>query len=123
MSDVSKLNDKLKEQGYAGYEEVMEEMGKPYVISPEEFGEMEDEGYETISLIYYADKVLTDDDNELVEDVENTVGTESLTHFGEYEDDSVFVRNDRLKADYEILLDTRNYSDVVNKNPHPMEEE
>lgn len=83
---------------------------KPYVIKPEEFGEFGE--YETISLTYYADQILADDGDELVEDVESTVGFDSLGHFGEYEDDSVFVRNDRLKCDYEILLDSRNYDDV-----------
>ena len=70
---------------------------KPYVIAPEEFGEEYE--YDTISLTYYSDRVLTDDDDEIVEDVEDVVGFESLESFGEYEDDSVFVRNDRLKCD------------------------
>ena len=30
--------------------------------------------------------------------MDEIVGKESLNHFGEYEDDSVFVRNDRLSA-------------------------
>ena len=92
---------------------------KPYVISPEEFGEFED--YERISLSYYADQILADEDDEKVEDVDNVVGLESLAHFGEYEDDSVFVRNDRLKCDYEILLDQRTYSDVIKQRPHQTE--
>ena len=94
---------------------------EPYVIPPEEFGEKED--YDTISLTYYADKVLTDDWDELVEDVDNVVGLDSLETFGEYEDDAVYVRNDELKADYEILLDTRKYIDVVGTKPHHAEEE
>lgn len=94
---------------------------RPYVISPEEFGEFDD--YERISLTYYADGKLTDDNDELVDDVDEIVGEDSLTHFGEYEDDSVFVRNDARKCDYEILLDQRNYFDVIKTNPHrPMED-
>lgn len=85
---------------------------KPYVISPDEFGEMEDEDYDKVSFTYYADGVLADEYDEVVENVDEIVGEESLTHFGEYEDDSVFVRNDKLKCDYEILLDQRNYSDI-----------
>jgi hypothetical protein len=54
--------------------------------------------------------------------VDDVVGFESLNRFGEYEDDSVFVRNDRLKCDYEILLDRRKYSDVVNKKPHEVDD-
>lgn len=89
---------------------------KPYVIPPEEYGEIEE--YAKCSLTYYADKVLADELDELVENIEDTIGFESLTHFGEYEDDSVFVRNDRLKCDYEILLDTRTYIDVLKKKPY-----
>lgn len=40
------------------------------------------------------------------------IGDDALGHFGEYEDDSVFVRNDEEQTDYEILLDGRNYHDV-----------
>lgn len=121
---------KLQENGYTNYsdsenkESVHKEdnnaVEKPYVISPEEFGEFGE--YDTVSLTYYADRVLADDNDDVIEDVDDIVGAESLTHFGEYEDDSVFVRNDRLKCDYEILLDQRNFSDVRAGNPHSMEE-
>lgn len=97
------------------------DMSKPYVITPDEFGGID--GYEVFSLTYYADEILTDDDDEVIEDVENTVGYDSLKHFGEYEDDSVFVRNDRRGCDYEILLDTRRYSDVVKTKPYLCVEE
>lgn len=93
---------------------------KPYVISPEEFGDQED--YDKISLTYYADKRLADDNDELVEDVDNVVGLDSLNSFGEYEDDSVFVRNDILKCDYEILLDQRKYSSVIRRKPHEVDD-
>lgn len=106
----------IKENAY-GYPE--EEKGgekavynddKPYVITPEEFGEKDD--YETVSLTYYADGVLADDADEPIDDIDDVVGKESLEHFGEYEDDSVFVRNDIYRCDYEILLDTRRYEDI-----------
>ena len=90
----------------------------PYVISPEEFGEFDD--YEKISLTYYADGVLADDNNEVVDDVEDIVG-DAPDHFGEYEDDSVFVRCDERKCDYEILLDQRTFSEVSDSNPHQVE--
>ena len=94
---------------------------KPYVISPEEFGEFDD--YEQISLTYYADHILADDMDELVENLDEVVGFDSLNHFGEYEDDTVFVRNDRLRCDYEICRDLRTYSEVIGDNPHRVEEE
>ena len=83
----------------------------PYIISPEEFGAFGD--YDMISLTYYSDKVLTDDRDDLIENIEFTIGEESLNHFGEYEDDSIFVRNESLRTDFEILMDNRLYSDIV----------
>lgn len=88
---------------------------KPYVVSPEEFGE---KGYTVISLSYYADGVLADEDDHVVEDVDAVIGYESLEHFGEYENDSVHVRNDRLRCDYEILIDLREFSEVISAKPY-----
>lgn len=87
-----------------------DEVEKPYVIAPEEFGECD---YSTVSLTYYADDVLTyDEDDEIVVDRDDIVGNDAVNHFGEYEEDSVFVRNDARKCDYEILYDQRNYHDI-----------
>ena len=93
---------------YESNEEDEEEM-EPYVITPDEFSDSE---YETVSLTYYADGILTDDNDVIIEDIESCVGSESLDHFGEYEEDSVFVRNDEKEIDYEILRDLRKYRDV-----------
>jgi hypothetical protein len=83
---------------------------KPYTIPPDEFGEADGYGVETLT--YYADGVLTDDWGNIIENVDELVGVDSLKTFGEYEDDSVFVRNDDLKCEYEILLDNQKYSDI-----------
>lgn len=101
-------------------EVVEHDPNKPYVVSPEEFGE---KGYTVISLSYYADGVLADEDDHVVEDVDAVIGYESLEHFGEYENDSVHVRNDRLRCDYEILVDLREYSEVISAKPYLTEEE
>lgn len=87
----------------------------PYVISPDEFGELDD--YETISLTYYSDKVLADDMDQVIDDYLVCVGNDFMNHFGEYEDDSVFIRNDVRKCDYEILYDLRPYSELGNCCP------
>lgn len=130
--DITEYVSKVKDMGYVDYsdisknkndntEEDSQTVDKPYVITPDEFDEYDD--YDTIELTYYSDQVLADENNEIVDDVEDIVGFESLNHFGEYEDDSVFVRNDRLKCDYQILLDSRKYSDVAKSMPrYSMEE-
>ena len=121
--DINEYASKVRKMNYSGFSEKDDEVDvidTPYTITPEEFGEFED--YEKISLTFYADQILADDIDELVEDIDDVIGINSLTRFGEYEDDALFVRNDRLKADYEVLMDKRNYSDVIRKKPHQMEE-
>lgn len=114
-TNLEKYENVVKESGYLGRENDEEggsepmENKAPFVIPPEEFGEND---YETVSLTYYADGVLTDEYGDIIENVDHIVGVDSLNHFGEYEDDSVFVRNNELELDYEILMDYRNYSDV-----------
>ena len=118
--EVQKYEDVIAKHNYTSYSNNINEKGgdvmtdRPYVISPDEFGDYPD--YETISLTYYNDKVLTDEYNEIVDDIDDLIGEDSLNHFGEYEDDSVVVRNDTLKVDYEILLDSANYSDIAPQN-------
>ena len=120
--DLGNYAAKLQEEGYTNYtehskkntEEKKDEPmpNEPYVISPDDYGE--NDNYTQISLVYYAgDGVLADDEDEVVEDIEDTVGEDFAEHFGEYEDDSVFIRNDRLRCDYEILRDNRSFSDVA----------
>lgn len=80
----------------------------PYVISPDEFGELN--GYAQISLTYFDDGILADEKGVIVDDPEEIVG-DALDHFGEYEEDSVFVRSDPKRCDYEILRDLRSYAE------------
>lgn len=94
---------------------------EPYIIRPEEYGELH--AYETLSLNYYADGVLTDELDNPIEDVESLVPADFADHFGEYEDDVVHVRNDNLECDYEILRDLRKFTDVVGEYPYPTEDE
>lgn len=117
-----KLVQNLDYTSYSGQKEEEKKpiIDKPYVIPPEDFGEFDN--YERVSLTYYADGALADENDELVEDVDDIIGKESLNHFGEYEDDSVHVRNDRLKCDYEILRDLDDYFGLHDKKPHRAED-
>lgn len=123
---IAEYAARLQKEGYVNYSDMQDkkqkqEIGvdKPYVIQPSDFGEFDD--YEKISLTYTADGVLLDDMNEIVDDIEELLGEDSLEHFGEYEDDSVYVRNDAKKCDYEILLDQRNYQEIFETQPHGTE--
>ena len=81
-------------------------MSEPYVISPDEFSENNE--YETESLTYYSDGVLTDEYDNPIEDIERLVGSDALTHFGEYEDDSVLSVMMILKPTSKSLKIMRN---------------
>ena len=87
------------------------EENSPYIITPDEFGEKD--GYSLISLTYYADGILADDENYIIENMKENVGFDWINYFGNYEDDAIFVRNDEKECDYEILFDRRDYTDVV----------
>lgn len=83
------------------------------VIDPEEFGISESgDDFDCVSLVYYADGVLTDTWDQIIQNVEDLVGEEFPEHFGEYEDDIVFVRNYKLCTDYEICRDNRKFTEV-----------
>lgn len=118
--DYSRQNEKPEEPEKPDDEEV-DILDEPYVIKPEIFGEEDD--YEEVSLTHYADGVLCDEQDNPIEDVDGLVGADYAEHFGEYEDDSVFIRNDRLQIDFEILADQRNYSDLDENKSYPTEDE
>lgn len=118
--EVEEYSEIIKTGNYMTYSVDEEPPKPPYVIAPDEFGDNED--YEQTTYTYYADGILADEDDRIVEDVEGSVGFESLTHFGEYEDDAVHVRNERLKIDFEILLDETEYSEVLKKKPYLAED-
>lgn len=84
----------------------------PYVIEPERFGEYNE--YGTKTLTYYADNVLTDEiDNPITsEEMVTMIGPDALDHFGEYEDDSVYIRDEMNEMDYEILKSEKTFSEI-----------
>lgn len=83
----------------------------PVIICPDDYGEIPE--YEQLSWIYFADRVLTDDDYSLITNYEKWIGDGALQHFGEYEDDAIHVRNDKLKCYIEVVIDSRLYASVV----------
>lgn len=82
----------------------------PYVISPDDF-RCSPPGYNAQSLDYFADGVLSDGWGTVM-DIDSTIGEDSLGHFGEYVDDILYVRNERLEIDYEITCDPRTYREI-----------
>lgn len=86
----------------------------PYVISPDMLNDMP--GYNSQALTYFVDGILADDWGVEL-DIEETIGEDSLKHFGEYVDDTVYVRNERTEIDYEVTQDPRTYEDAMKARP------
>lgn len=82
----------------------------PYIIAMSEFGE--DEEYDTETLYYYTDGVLADANDEIIESIINTVGIEAIEHINNGED-MVYVRNERLEMEYEVVRELRTYEEAA----------
>ena len=86
---------------------------KPFIISHEEFedGDLE---YSQNTLTYYqGDGVLTDEDDKPILDM--TVVIESNLQFGNASGDKnvVYIRNDKLEVDFEVVQDLGYYTEEV----------
>jgi len=90
----------------------------PYLISKDEFMENETE-YRQATLTYFAgDKTLVDDREEPIvpiTTVDEMVGINNLGRFGHFSGDPrvVYVRNDALDLEFEILLHDAKYAEEV----------
>ena len=103
-------NSENNEEGEEDGDDEVPYINGPYVITPEDFASSPP-GYNCCPLDYYKDGVLADGWG-VPMDIEETIGEEALDHFGEYVDDIVYVRNERLELDYEITRDPRTYKEA-----------
>lgn len=81
--------------------------GHPYIITPEEFSSMSN-FYDKISLTLHADGTITDEDRDEIytlPEIDNMVGVKNIDSIGEFEKGVLYVRNDILQTDYEIIED------------------
>ena len=105
------LLDRYRSDNYK--KEEIPTVREPYIISPDDYGTIP--GYDCKSLTYYADGVLTDDWDNVIENPEDVVGEDFASHFGDYDgdEDSVFVRNEADECDYEILRDLNRFASTM----------
>ena len=95
---------------------------EPRCVSPEEFTALIEDGYDICNWSLYqgsdGSKILTDDNDEMV-DLEQRLATVGYAiNIGEYEEDIAHICNDRLRCVIEITEDLRNYSDVMKAMPY-----
>ena len=71
-----------------------------------------------MTLLSYTDGLVSDDAFELIEDVRGAIG-DAVQHMGEFEEDVIHVRNDRLKIYYEVLRSEKSYQDdILRERPY-----
>lgn len=124
---VADIKEYAKNIGKHDYSEVKDEKPseegednidhtKPYVITEEEV-----DAYMNYSITqwnYYADGVLTDENNEVVEDVSTTIGKEAFEYLKKTSESAIYVRNDLLELDYEILKNEMTYAELLEEKPY-----
>ena len=129
VTEEKEYKDIVANNGYVNYNKPekiqMPAVADPYIIDPSEFGE--EVGYDTETLTYFADGVLVDDVDDVIDEPDLVVGLNNLDIFKEFGASSIYVRNDMYKTDYEILKDDWNYSDLKEptlpqkeKKPHQL---
>ena len=112
--DIIKYNQYFQESSEKKEKE-SKSMNPIRVISPDEFQESE---YPSLSLWHYTDGVITNDDNKIVTNATELIGSDFKNHFGEYEDDpdTVYVVNENDKVIYEIMREYgAYYGDVMDE--------
>lgn len=88
---------------------------KPYIITHDEYFAAEKD-YDTQSLTYYEnDDTLTDEHDKPLREIDKLIGEDHLVRFGHGSKDKsiVYVRNDRLGTDYEIVKSSGSYVEEV----------
>ena len=95
-------------------DKIIQTLQVPFVISIDEFTN-DRQDLEKLSLYYWdTDDTLSDDGEEIIPDIGNIIG-DALTRFGEDSNDPdiVYVRNEVLGCDYEVVRKYESYQEMV----------
>ena len=123
MNDIRRSYAAIaKSSGYidSAAAQKIEDVDKPYAIDADDYGEYED--YELVNLTYFSDKILADDNGEIIDGVDDVVGANFYDLFPD-DEDTLFIRNDKIMCDFEILKEYRTYDEVFYDSPHQAEVE
>ena len=93
---------------------------RPYIIHQDEFHQNES-GYQQVTYSYYAgDGVLTDERDDILENIDNLVGLENLQRWGHGSDDFnvIHIRNPVLELEFEVCRSPKSYEQEVQGLEH-----
>lgn len=86
----------------------------PYLIAEKEFEDNLEE-YSQITLLYYADNVLADEQGGVVGNIKHLLGKDAIKQFGYDQENpnTLFVRNDKRKTEYQVIRLDGTHSELV----------
>lgn len=89
----------------------------PYIISAKEWFTEHQDDYSKTTLTYYTGgkkPELADEKAHILPNIKYLIGSDFARHFGYDKENpqTVFVRNDALEADFEVILDVRSYAEA-----------
>lgn len=111
--DDQSLDDEMDEDPEANFEEVLPNPDLPnvHLITEEEF--CTENEYDKVSITYFAgDDTLCDTDDDIL-DQDVTEMRDLLTEFANTDCPAIFIRNEQMALDYEVLWDDNAYQTVV----------
>jgi hypothetical protein len=87
----------------------------PYIIHLDEFKENAPEHDQTTYTYYEMDDVLSDSRDTTVNDIDGVIGLGNLGRWGHGSEDPevVYIRNERLQLDVEVVRDRGSFSDTI----------
>lgn len=91
----------------------------PYVLETDDVSSAawkftnEEKYFDKVTLFFYDDGVLCSDQNEIITNIPENIGSEALNRIGEYEPDVVYVRNEQISTDFEIIRQYRDFASMT----------
>lgn len=101
---------------YANFVPESTSSGEKYLITEEEYGSLEN--YQFIELIQYDDGLIADKHDNLLDDVDDTLGVENVEQCENM--DIYWIRDDSRKIDYEIMRVEDRYAERMRVSPFRM---
>ncbi len=86
----------------------------PYRISFNDYHSQDDPNYTQLALTYYAlDDTLADENDEVILEIEATIGVAALNHMRDSGLETMFVRNPTSMLDFEVARYERSYRETM----------
>lgn len=86
------------------------------VLSDDELYDYPD--FNEVTLTYYRDGVIADDDDAVFKDAEKYIGTDALEHFDGGKESVIYVLNSENETVYEILWSYMSYKEILEEKPY-----